>query len=264
MSEEKVKRESISKRTRFEVFKRDSFSCQYCGQSAPEVLLVIDHIIPVSKGGKSDILNLITACQECNSGKSDVLLSDNSEINKKKAQLDLINEKKNQLEMMYEWQSELIDLDAQAAEKINDLFEQLTGFKIINSGLKNIKSYIKKYGFAEVAESLRVCVDQYIKFEQNGVPLLDSVDFALSKIRPVLENRRRCKEKPYLQDLFYIRAIICNRGIIHSKDYQALQQLENLYLSGVKVENMKAEALRCINFDEFCCTLTVKEENDGQ
>src|SRR4051812_7427688 len=60
------KRKGISKTVRFEVFKRDSFACVYCGRSAPEVILHIDHINPVSKGGDNDILNLRTACEDCN------------------------------------------------------------------------------------------------------------------------------------------------------------------------------------------------------
>ena len=48
-------RKDISKKTRFEIFKRDSFTCQYCGRKAPDVLLVIDHIEPVSKGGTNDL-----------------------------------------------------------------------------------------------------------------------------------------------------------------------------------------------------------------
>lgn len=252
MSEEvKVKRESIPKKTRFEIFKRDSFSCQYCGQSAPEVLLVIDHIVPVSKGGTSDIFNLITACQDCNSGKSNIPLSDNSEINKKKAQLDIINEKKNQLEMMYEWQSELIDLDLQAANKINDLFEQLTGFKIVNSGIKNIKLYIKKFGFTEVAESIRICVDQYIKFEKDGTPLLDSVDFAISRLRPILENRKRCRDKPYLVELYYIRTIMTNRKLIPEKDYKFLNYIEEIHLKGFDLSSMKYIAKNCTDLNDF-------------
>ena len=57
-----AKRKNLSKSVRFEVFKRDSFKCQYCGKSAPDVVLEVDHIIPVSKGGDNDISNLITAC----------------------------------------------------------------------------------------------------------------------------------------------------------------------------------------------------------
>lgn len=70
------KRKSISKKLRFEVFKRDGFKCQYCGAAAPDVLLEVDHIQPISKEGDHDLLNLITACKPCNLGKSDRLLGD--------------------------------------------------------------------------------------------------------------------------------------------------------------------------------------------
>ena len=62
---------------RFEIFKRDKFSCKYCGRNvkSDEIKLVIDHIIPVNKKGKNHHTNLITSCSECNLGKSDVLLN---------------------------------------------------------------------------------------------------------------------------------------------------------------------------------------------
>ncbi len=69
------KRGYLSKRLRFEVFKRDGFSCQYCGATPPSVILHCDHIHPVSAGGKTEIDNLVTACQPCNAGKSDIPLS---------------------------------------------------------------------------------------------------------------------------------------------------------------------------------------------
>lgn len=62
-------------RTRFEVFKRDNFTCQYCGRKAPKVILEIDHKTPKSKGGKNELGNYITACSDCNNGKSDILLN---------------------------------------------------------------------------------------------------------------------------------------------------------------------------------------------
>lgn len=70
-----MKRKAISKRSRFEVFKRDGFQCQYCGASPPSVLLHVDHINPVALGGGNDQDNLITACEPCNLGKSAVSLS---------------------------------------------------------------------------------------------------------------------------------------------------------------------------------------------
>lgn len=65
-----MQREAISKRVRFEIFKRDSFTCQYCGKQPPSASLQIDHIIPVSAGGDNDLCNLITACHDCNAGKA--------------------------------------------------------------------------------------------------------------------------------------------------------------------------------------------------
>ena len=65
-----AKRKSISKRTRFEVFKRDGFVCQYCGRTPPVVILEVDHIIPVDNMGTNDEGNLLTACFDCNRGKA--------------------------------------------------------------------------------------------------------------------------------------------------------------------------------------------------
>lgn len=70
-----AKRKSLSKRTRFEVFKRDAFTCQYCGRTPPAVVLHADHILPVASGGENEIDNLITSCADCNLGKSDKSLS---------------------------------------------------------------------------------------------------------------------------------------------------------------------------------------------
>lgn len=66
---------SLSKKTRFEIFKRDGFTCQYCGEHPPSIVLEVDHIIPVSKKGTDDFDNLITSCFDCNRGKSNKELS---------------------------------------------------------------------------------------------------------------------------------------------------------------------------------------------
>ena len=67
---------SVSPKVRFEVFKRDNFTCRYCGYKTPKVILEVDHVIPRSKGGPDEINNLVTSCWECNRGKGATLLSD--------------------------------------------------------------------------------------------------------------------------------------------------------------------------------------------
>lgn len=54
--------------TRHNIFKRDNFSCQYCGTDKE---LTLDHLIPKSKGGKASWTNLVTACKGCNARKGD-------------------------------------------------------------------------------------------------------------------------------------------------------------------------------------------------
>lgn len=71
-----TKRHGISKRLRFHVLKRDSFMCRYCGDRGDGVRLQIDHIIPVARGGTNEFGNLITACFDCNAGKTDEPLGD--------------------------------------------------------------------------------------------------------------------------------------------------------------------------------------------
>lgn len=63
---------AISKRLRFEVLRRDNHTCRYCGENAPGVKLVIDHVLPEALGGRSEPENLVTACEPCNSGKSSI------------------------------------------------------------------------------------------------------------------------------------------------------------------------------------------------
>ena len=67
---------AISVRVRFEVFKRDNFTCRYCGRVSPEVVLEVDHIVPACEGGSDDPINLAACCWECNRGKSGVPLSE--------------------------------------------------------------------------------------------------------------------------------------------------------------------------------------------
>lgn len=63
---------AISKRLRFEIFRRDNHTCRYCGDKAPNVKLTVDHVMPESLGGNDDPTNLVTACEDCNSGKTSI------------------------------------------------------------------------------------------------------------------------------------------------------------------------------------------------
>lgn len=67
-------RSKMSDSLRYDIMKRDGFRCCICGISVdkdPEIVLHVDHIFPVSKGGKTEPSNLRTLCSRCNLGKRD-------------------------------------------------------------------------------------------------------------------------------------------------------------------------------------------------
>ena len=66
-----IKPQSNPSFTRFNVFLRDKFSCQYCGSGEE---LTFDHLLPRSKGGQTNWDNVITACSSCNVKKGGRLL----------------------------------------------------------------------------------------------------------------------------------------------------------------------------------------------
>lgn len=59
--------------TRFNVFLRDEWTCQYCGDQYRTNELTFDHVIPRSRGGRTSWMNIVTACQECNLQKGSQL-----------------------------------------------------------------------------------------------------------------------------------------------------------------------------------------------
>lgn len=62
-------RKQIGAKARFDIFKRDGWTCRYCGARPPDALLHVDHVIPVKEGGGNEDENLVTSCKDCNLGK---------------------------------------------------------------------------------------------------------------------------------------------------------------------------------------------------
>lgn len=73
----KRERAIMSDTLRFQILRRDNFTCQICGKQAKDgVELEVDHIVPISKGGKTVPDNLQTLCRRCNRGKRDSMMYD--------------------------------------------------------------------------------------------------------------------------------------------------------------------------------------------
>jgi 5-methylcytosine-specific restriction endonuclease McrA len=55
--------------SRANIYARDDYSCQYCGQTLPATELTFDHVLPVAQGGRKDWENIVTCCVSCNRRK---------------------------------------------------------------------------------------------------------------------------------------------------------------------------------------------------
>lgn len=167
-----AERKAIPKKIRFEVLKRDKFTCQYCGRQAPDVVLNIDHITPIAKGGTNDITNLITSCFDCNSGKSDRELSDDAVVKKQKAQLDLLQERREQLEMMHEWQMQLTNEFMSETTIVADVVMNVSGYELRRSELAEVRKMIDQFGIQTVCDAARIAFTKYnppaIAFKRIG------------------------------------------------------------------------------------------------
>lgn len=239
------KRKNIPNKLRFEVFKRDSFTCQYCGQSAPNVVLEVDHLLPVSKGGDNDILNLITSCWTCNNGKSNILLTDNTMLEKQKAQLDELNEKRLQLEMMIEWRESLNNLDDDIAQKIADYFGGQANCDVNETGLKKIKQWTKKFTYQQILEAVELSVNQYVKKGTN-----DETNKAFDMVpRICAAKKRQAETGEDLSHLYYIRGILRNR--VYCNDQVAIQLLKEANELCIAESELKEIALTSANWTEW-------------
>lgn len=242
MSKSKNTRKSISKSLRFEVFKRDRFTCQYCGRKSPDVILQIDHIHPVSKGGNNDILNLITSCEDCNSGKRDKQLTDTTIIDRKRTQLEELQERREQIEMMMEWQKGLVELDNYLVEQIAEFWSELVKpYSLTEQGLKSLKKLLRQNNAEELMEAMRIAVQQYVKYDENDEITEESISYAWSKIGGICKTKKMEHIKPYLKDLYYIRGILRKR-LNYVNDHLVLKLLEEAYNYGADVEKLKDHA----------------------
>lgn len=159
-----AKRKQLSVKTRFDVFKRDKFCCQYCGAHPPEVLLHIDHVTAVKNGGENDIDNLVTACQACNLGKGARALNVVPETLSEKAML--VSEREAQLlgyQTILDAKRERIEDEMWRVAEVIESGSSESGMK--RDWLASIKRFNEKLGVHEVLDAAEIA---RAKFSYGG------------------------------------------------------------------------------------------------
>lgn len=249
-------RKGLSLKVRFEVFKRDAFKCQYCGKCAPDVVLHVDHINPVAKGGKNEMLNLITACFDCNLGKKDRKLDDTSEVEKQRKQLEEVSERRAQLKMMLAWRDEMKNLDSDKINVVTEKFTELTGYNIIENGLLKIRKVVKKYDLNLILDSLDDAANQYLipASKKEAKYTQESAAKVLDYIPKICASKLKMIEKPYLRDIYMILSI-AKRKYRYFVDWQAMSLLEKAYLNGYSKATLMDIVNESNNWTQFTDTM---------
>lgn len=150
-------RKQISKKLRFEIFKRDGFTCAYCGATPPSIVLQVDHIHPVATGGSNEIDNLITSCQPCNIGKGAKNLAAIPESLSEKAKFVAEQEEqiKGYQKIIRERQERLEAESHQIAAVLrSDWLPNKADFM-------SIKNFVTKLGYFEVEEAALIASSKF-------------------------------------------------------------------------------------------------------
>jgi hypothetical protein len=144
---------AVSKSIRFEVFARDSFTCQYCGQRPPDVVLEVDHIHPRSKGGGDEIINLISSCYDCNRGKRAKVITEIAP--RPDADLAFLKTQQEIVEVKRFLEAKKIQdvLNAALCDSLRQLWQQCIATED-NPADCVLIPWITRYGAEEVSESI--------------------------------------------------------------------------------------------------------------
>lgn len=245
-------RKPISKTLRFEVFKRDSFKCQYCGAEAPGVLLHIDHINPVALGGLNELTNLVTSCMPCNLGKRDVPLDEHAAVNKARVQMDELQERREQLELMMQWRESLRDLDQEAVERLASYWNaHILGWSVSDHGKRNLKKWMQTFSLEEICTAMDASATSYLEFDAENKVTAESVSVAFDKIVGICRVNKATEKEPDLKQLYYIRGILRNRISGYFNDSLALQYLKNARSWEVEIEDLNDAARVVKNWHGF-------------
>lgn len=233
----------LSKKLRFEVFKRDSFRCQYCGVEAPSAILEVDHIDPVAAGGTDDIINLITSCRPCNSGKGARPLNDQSAARKAKAQLDELQERREQLEMMIEWKRGLANAAMSETAAVEKFWQdRLPGWTVKDAFKLRLRKLVKKYGAMTVIEAIDKAADAYLVLDESGNATEESWDRIAETFAVMCD--------PELSNARYVCGILRNRfGRLAAN--VGSDQITLARRRGVSFDDLRGLAVGCESWDEW-------------
>lgn len=149
---------TVRPKARFEILKRDGFTCAYCGATPPNVLLEVDHIVPRAEGGTDDDSNLITACERCNRGKGAVPLQQAADAHLRAVSLERQRTLAEQAEAYDTWLRDRREKRKAEVERCAARWRELAqGFvSFSDAGKLSISRFLEHLVTEEVIEAMEI------------------------------------------------------------------------------------------------------------
>lgn len=158
---------ALSKRVRFEVFKRDMFTCMYCGRRPPEVVLEVDHVHPKAKGGTDDLDNLVTSYWDCNRGKAAKGLGDAVPAVDELGRLAAIQEASERAALLSQQNrasTAFLEAQANAIETVQVMWREIGGTDAWFQEA-SVKRFLRSLGVAEIIDAIEATGAWWTRYE---------------------------------------------------------------------------------------------------
>ena len=158
----KTKRKPIGASKRFKVFERDGYTCRYCGSRPPEVVLEVDHFIPVKEGGDNEMTNLLTSCKQCNQGKKARLSRSPDESVEYSTVISDKKEVIKQLKEITRLNSEIVQYLDFHVDELDSYWRSLHGYNrtLTEKGRTSIRNFLRYFDRSKIEEAMEIAVLQ--------------------------------------------------------------------------------------------------------
>lgn len=170
------KRTQVPPRIRFMVFRRDNYTCRYCGRKPPEVVLHVDHVRCCANKGRNELGNYATSCETCNLGKGTLEVVETF--------LEFLSRQ--------EWRGDPVGDFARHARDVRmlDLLRPGTSEKVLAAlGQPTLRAVQKAWNFGETTSALKEAWSDW----KHGRELVDNAPLP---VEGTLYKLRKFRKRP--------------------------------------------------------------------
>lgn len=166
-------RAALSKRLRFEIFKRDNFRCKYCGASPADRPLHVDHVVPIAGNGTDDPENLVTSCGPCNLGKAAVPLEQKQHAHAVGRLTEADKEHAEQIRAWIDTQRDVADAKSEIVDLLTEEWERRVGD--VPRGLQSrLVKMASEFGIPRLLEAFDIVGAKGL-YSSRSVPYLHGI-----------------------------------------------------------------------------------------